>query len=183
LASRRQKNSAAFTPLALCARIASLAPRLCLLLPHTSALTSSFTPASRHFGEVLEDGDRLKLPDPELVDAVNTPKLLDPEIQAEVVGGAPTADPKNGAGAGSTPASKPKNGNGTAPTSKPKNTTTKEKKRTGQPPLSPASSREGADAARSDHRPSSAATSSGGGGALTNTRPTGTSRKLLQPLM
>ena len=28
--------------------------------------------------EVLEDGDRLKLPDPELVDAVKTPKLLDP---------------------------------------------------------------------------------------------------------
>ena len=27
---------------------------------------------------VLEDGDRLKLPDPELVDAVKTPKLLDP---------------------------------------------------------------------------------------------------------
>ena len=34
--------------------------------------------------EVLEDGDRLKPPDPVLVDAVNTLKLQDPEVQAEV---------------------------------------------------------------------------------------------------
>ena len=81
--------------------------------------------------EVLEDGDHLKPPDPELVDAVNTLKLQDSEVQVEVAAGAPTADPKNGAGAASTPASKPKNGNGAAHTSKSKNTTTKEKKRTG----------------------------------------------------
>ena len=135
------------------------------------ALTNSFTPASRDFVEVLEDGDHPKPLDPELVDAVNTLKLQDPKVQVEVAAGAPAANPKYGASAASTLASKPKN------------TTTKEKKRTGRPPLSPASSREGAAAARSGRRPSSAATSSGGGGALTNTRPTGTSRKLLQPLM
>ena len=48
--------------------------------------------------EVLEDGDHLKPPDPELVDAVNTLKLQDSEVQVEVAAGAPTADPKNGAG-------------------------------------------------------------------------------------
>ena len=34
--------------------------------------------------EVLEDGDRLKPSDPVFVDAVNTLKLQDPEVQAEV---------------------------------------------------------------------------------------------------
>ena len=65
--------------------------------------------------EVLEDGDRLKPPDPVLVDAVNTLKLQDPEVQAEVAGGAPASDLKNDASAASAPASKPKNG--VAPTS------------------------------------------------------------------
>ena len=82
--------------------------------------------------EVLEDGDHLKPPDLELVDAVNTLKLQDPEVQVEVAADAPEADPKNGASAASTLASKPKNGNGAAHTSKSKNTTTKEKKRTGE---------------------------------------------------
>jgi len=138
----------------------------------------------------------LSRPDLELVDAVNTLKLQDPEVQVEVTADAPTADPKNGSSTASTLASKPKNGNDAAHTSKSKNTTTKDKKRTGvtmavektkqkdgRPPLSPASSREGAAAASSGRRSSSAATSSGGGGAVTNTRPPGTSRKLLQPLM
>jgi len=57
----------------------------------------------------------LSRPDLELVDAVNTLKLQDPEVQVEVAADAPAADPKNGA----------------AHTSKSKNTTTKEKKRTG----------------------------------------------------
>ncbi|XP_066311321.1 uncharacterized protein [Miscanthus floridulus] len=164
-------------------------------LPLSPALTNSFTPASRDFVEVLEDGDHLKPSDLELVDAVNTLKLQDPEVQVEVTADAPAADPKNGAGAASTLASKPKNENGAAHTSKSKNTITKEKKRTGvtaavektkqkdgRPPLSLASSREGA-AAPSGRRSSYAATSSGGGGAATNTRPPSTSRKLLQPLM
>ena len=34
--------------------------------------------------EVPEDGDRLKPSDPVFVDAVNTLKLQDPEVQAEV---------------------------------------------------------------------------------------------------
>ena len=59
--------------------------------------------------EVLEDGDHLKLPDLELVDAVNTLKLQDPKVQAEVAGGAPASDPKNDACAANAPASKPKN--------------------------------------------------------------------------
>ena len=126
---------------------------------------------------------------------MNTLKLQDSEVQVEVTADAPAADPKNSASAASTPASKPKNGNGAAHTSKSKNTTTKEKKRTGvtaavektkqkdgRPPLSVASSREGV-AAPSGRRSSSTATNSGGGGAVTNTRPPGTSRKLLQLLM
>ena len=126
---------------------------------------------------------------------MNTLKLQDPKVQVEVAAGAPAANPKNGASAASTLASKPKNGNGAAHTSKSKNTTTKEKKRTGvtaavektkqkdgRPPLSLASSREGV-ATLSGHRSSSTAINLGGGGAVTNTRPPGTSHKLLQPLM
>jgi len=76
--------------------------------------------------EVLEDGGCLKPPDPELVDTVNTLKLQDLEVQAEVVASAPASDPKNDAGAASALASKPKND--IAPTSKPKNTPPRRRK-------------------------------------------------------
>jgi hypothetical protein len=103
--------------------------------------------------DIEEDaGHQLNPPDPELVDAVHTLKLQDPQPEGTATAsplvltqdqaedcvvpppskakngtaGAATSKPKNGAvGA---PASKPKNGG--APASKPKNAATKEKKRT-----------------------------------------------------